>query len=80
VKARWENHCTGAGAAPLTFGTGESMIPDWSITNAASTLYVSPRTKVSPGDYCNRCGHVHQGGVEMGGGGFCPCQLEGVPR
>ena len=29
---------------------------------------------------CPRCGHVHEGisacGVQMGGGGVCPCELE----
>lgn len=36
------------------------------------------------GDWCHRCGHVHEGvsecGVDMGNGRVCPCQLEGVPR
>lgn len=51
----------------------------------AQPVYREPRAqKAKAEDYCCRCGHVHQGvgecGVDMGGGGFCRCQLEGVPR
>lgn len=45
---------------------------------------ISPQKATKAEDYCCRCGHVHQGvgecGENMGGGGFCRCQMEGVPR
>jgi hypothetical protein len=63
-------------------------------TDAEHDLHVGqnlpdPFTGVRPrslalGDWCHRCGHVHEGvsecGVDMGSGRVCPCQLEGVPR
>ncbi len=42
----------------------------------------STGSRYDRGDFCNRCGHVHQGrvcGMKMGGGPECRCELEGVP-